>query len=326
MQSNQFNTPIRIELPFRPESVNVYLFRQPEPVLIDAGYNATACWDALVAGLAEHGLTPADLKQVVITHPHIDHYGMAARIAQAGAANVWIAHGAMSVMRMTNPQWGQRLTYYREVLLPGMGLPADMIERFAANVNRTALHSEPVADERLFGYGESDVFHWGGLAWQTLHTPGHDTQQMCFYQPETRQFISGDMLLSKAPTPVVDTPPDGQSRQPSLPAFMHSLDRLEAMDIDVVYPGHGDLFWNHRQVIQAQRERIHHRKEECYGLVKRGVNTVADIFKEMYAYLPLEHGMVGLWMVLGYLDLLRAEGRVSETIEGRVWYYSASES
>jgi len=321
-------TPIRIELPFRPDSVNVYLFRQPEPVLIDAGYNSTACWDALVAGLAEQHLTPADLKHVVITHPHIDHYGLAARIARESDAKVWIAHGAMHVMRLTNPQWGHRLAYYHDVLLPGMGLPDDMIERFAANVNRTALHSEPVADECLFGFGEGDVFHWGGVTWQTLHTPGHDSQQMCFYQPETRQLISGDMLLAKAPTPVVDAPNAGEPRKPSLPAFMQSLDRLEAMDIDVVYPGHGELFWQHRQVIQAQRERILNRKEECYQHVKNGINTVAGLLKVMYAYLPLEHGMVGLWMLLGYLDLLRAEERVCETIVeraggiGAVWHYT----
>ena len=126
MQLDNNATPIRIELPFRPDSVNVYLFRQPEPVLIDAGYNSTACWDALVAGLAEQHLTPADLKHVVITHPHIDHYGLAARIARKGDAKVWIAHGAMHVMRLTNPQWGHRLAYYHDVLLPGMGLPDDM--------------------------------------------------------------------------------------------------------------------------------------------------------------------------------------------------------
>src|SRR5262245_57313104 len=83
--------PLRIQLPFTGGTVNVYLFLTPEPVLIDAGFNSPTAWHALQTALGEHGLTAADLARVIITHPHVDHYGLAASIAQAGQAEIWMA-------------------------------------------------------------------------------------------------------------------------------------------------------------------------------------------------------------------------------------------
>jgi glyoxylase-like metal-dependent hydrolase (beta-lactamase superfamily II) len=320
-ESSSLGTPIRIELPFRPDSVNVYLFREPEPILIDAGFNSTANWEALIAGLAEYGCAPSDLKKVIITHPHVDHYGLAHRVADTSNAHFYIGHTAVNYMTASNPQWGHKIQYYREVLLPGMGLPDNIVQAIAIGVNRNTYNNQGIPATRLTGYGEGDIFELGGLAWMTMHLPGHDGAQMCFYQPETRQLISGDMLLAKTPTPVTDVPDEGKPRDPSLPRFMKSLDRLETLDIDVVYPGHGPLFWNHREVIQAQRIRIHARKEECFGLLESGHKTIASLLAPMYPFLPLEHGLVGLWMILGYLDLLVQEGRVVVEEVNKAWVY-----
>ena len=83
--------PIRLELPTGLDvgPVNVYLFRQPEPVLVDAGIRSADSWEALQFGLAEHNLTVMDISRVIITHPHVDHFGQAGTIAahsDAGSA------------------------------------------------------------------------------------------------------------------------------------------------------------------------------------------------------------------------------------------------
>ncbi|MEZ4518693.1 MAG: MBL fold metallo-hydrolase [Chloroflexota bacterium] len=84
-------TPIRIELPtgLAVGTVNAYLFIQPEPVLIDAGIKSEECWEALVTQLAEYGLAPRDLSRIVITHAHVDHFGLAARLVEESDATVW---------------------------------------------------------------------------------------------------------------------------------------------------------------------------------------------------------------------------------------------
>jgi hypothetical protein len=67
--------------------------------------------------------------------------------------------------------------------------------------------------------------------------------------------------------------------------------------------------------------RIHERKEECYRQVAAGIETIDAIFEQLYGTRAPQVGMAGLWMVVGYLDLLQAEGRVMvETIE-KVWHF-----
>ena len=84
--------PMRLEFPigWSMGSVNAYLFSRPEVVLVDAGVKTEECWDMLVDGLAAHGVAVTDISRVVITHPHVDHFGLAGRIAAESDATVWI--------------------------------------------------------------------------------------------------------------------------------------------------------------------------------------------------------------------------------------------
>lgn len=165
----------------------------------------------------------------------------------------------------------------------------------------------------------------GGANWQVLHMPGHASHQTCFYQPDSRQFLSADMLLPKTPTPIVERPSPNQPRQPSLPIYLQSLARCEALEIDTVYPGHGEPFQNHRRLIQKQRDRIHQRKAEAFSLVQQGHHTAYVLVNQMYAHYPSTFRFAGLWMLIGYLDLLQAEGAITvETVNG-VWQYYVNE-
>lgn len=215
--------PIRIVLPtgMQMGSVNVYLFTEPEPILVDAGLKSPECWKALQEGLGAYGLTVKDLSRIIVTHAHIDHYGQAGTIVANSDANVWISD---------------------------MGVP------------------------------------W---------------------------------LLA-----VVESPSAGETvRVPSLPLFMESLDLIEALDVELVLPGHGRPFRDHRQVIQRQRDRIIERKGECLGWVEAGISTLAGLLDKMYAHRRLEFRFAGLWMLVGYLDLLISEGAVEQRTIDRLWHY-----
>lgn len=315
--------PIRIELPtdFDVGPVNCYLFTEPEPILVDCGVDLPASWNALFAGLAQHNLTPADIRRIIITHPHVDHSGQAARIAALSGCQVWVADLGYDWLTDPKKMFGLRAEYYRDHFLRQAGIPGDMtrvIEGYFAQVGND---TTPVPPESVHIFHVGEWLEMGGANWQALHMPGHASHQTCFYQPDSRQFLSADMLLPKTPTPIVERPSTNQSRQPSLPIFMESLDRCEALDMDWVYPGHGEPFQNHRQLIQKQRDRIHQRKNEALALIQQGCHTAYALVNEMYAHYPPAFRFAGLWMLIGYLDLLEAEGRIGvETVDG-VWQY-----
>ncbi|MCB9006727.1 MAG: MBL fold metallo-hydrolase [Ardenticatenaceae bacterium] len=315
--------PIRIELPteFDVGSVNSYLFIEPEPTLVDCGVDTPASWQALQAGLAQHGLTPADIRRIIITHPHVDHFGLAAKIASLSGGQVWIADLGAKWLIDPKKHFGLRADYYRERFLIQAGIPDEMAQMVLAYFAQIAREISPVPADCIQTFGLTDWLEMGGARWQVLHMPGHASHQTCFFQPESRQFLSADMLLPKTPTPIVERPLPNQPRQPSLPLFLESLARCEALEIDTVYPGHGEPFRNHRQLIQKQRQRIHQRKAEALALVQQGHHTAYALVNQMYAHYPQAFRFAGLWMLIGYLDLLEAEGKIRvETVDG-VWQY-----
>ena len=317
------NAPIRLELPteFAVGTVNAWLFLEPEPTLIDCGVPTEPGWQALTAGLAAHGLTAADVRRVIITHPHIDHFGLARRLTEAGPAQVWIADLGADWLRRPQAKWQERIDYYRDVFLPQAGLPPEMQTLVLGFFQHMQAASAPVAAERLTIFRVGDVLSLGGLAWRVLPMPGHASEMTCFYQPDTRQFFSADMLMPRTPTPVVERPSDGKTRTHSLPVYMESLARVEALEIDAVYPGHGRAFGQHRELIRRQRRRIRQRMEEAYQLVAGGRHFLMEIVNLMYANRPLESRFAGMWMLLGYLDLLQAEGRVDCMLKDGLLYY-----
>jgi glyoxylase-like metal-dependent hydrolase (beta-lactamase superfamily II) len=319
--------PIRIELPtgLGVGPVNAYLFDRPEVVLVDAGIKTDECWEALAAALAERGLTPADISRVVITHAHVDHYGLAARLATDCDASVWVSELGAPWLRSTAAMWHQRLVYYRDDFLAHLGLPQEAVERTLAGMEALGRLADPVPAERLVTFKLDGVLQMGGMAWQVIHTPGHASMQTCFYQPETRQLISADMLLAIAPTPVVEQPPPGSTaRVPALPLFLQSLATLEALPIDHVYPGHGRPFGDPRRVMARQRERILGRKAECLEFIRQGTGSVPELLDAMYAHQPGPYRTVGLWMLIGYLDLLLADGLIRQEDRDGLWYYVAT--
>jgi glyoxylase-like metal-dependent hydrolase (beta-lactamase superfamily II) len=315
--------PKRIELPtgWDVGSVNAYLFTGPEPILVDGGIRIDGGWEALTQGLGEHGVAVSDLSRVVITHPHVDHFGLAGRIVAESDAEVWISElGAPWLLNM-HAMWQDRIHFYHHHFLAHLGFPADVIEPMIANMQQVASKVYDIPVESVVSFRLDGVLQMGGMSWQVIHTPGHAYRQTCFYQPETRQLISADHILAITPTPVVERGPDTNERIPSLPQFLDSLALVEKLDVDMVYPGHGRPFSDLKQLIQKQRNRIDERKLECLELVKNGHNTIPALLNVMYAHYPQQYRFVGLWMLVGYLDLLLAEGLIQQqTIDG-TWHY-----
>jgi glyoxylase-like metal-dependent hydrolase (beta-lactamase superfamily II) len=310
-------------LPFPTDNtdVNVYLFTEPEPVLIDAGFQHPDGWAQLQQALAAHGLTVRDLARVIITHPHVDHYGLAAQIADAGPAEIWMSAVGVQWLHQFPTLWAQRIAYYREHFLPGADLPPALATRSLSWMERTLAAWQPIPVARIRAFPLDQPLPLGGLDWQVLHLTGHDNQLTCFYQPQTQQLLSADMLMIPTATPVLEAPPPGATRQPALPRMVQSLTQLAALEVATVYPGHGAPFADHRRVIESQIARIQARTAECWQYLQAGTSTVAELFARLYGPRMAAVGLAGVWMVVGYLDLLQAAGRVTAQVEQGVWRY-----
>src|SRR5918996_2673050 len=81
------------------DRVNAYLLAGEETTLVDCGIyfpdaDRDHGWDDLAAALEAAGAAPGDVTRLVVTHPHIDHYGMAGGVGLGKGGEVWVHRGA----------------------------------------------------------------------------------------------------------------------------------------------------------------------------------------------------------------------------------------
>lgn len=127
---------------------------------------------------------------------------------------------------------------------------------------------------------DGDTFETGEFSLQVIHTPGHASNHLCYLHSSLNWLFTGDHIINGS-TVVID-PPDG-----SMGDYLRSLERLNALDLDAILPGHGDVLdephaaieWliNHRlereaKVIAALQDQPDSTSRELVSLVYKDVD------------------------------------------------------
>ncbi len=249
---------LSVPTPYPVGPVNAYLILGDEPALIDSGPATEEAWEALQGGLAAHGLRVSDLRDVVITHAHLDHYGLAGRVQAEAGARVYAHPYSEPLLTDFRHEWGRLARFYGEVLRKA-GVPLRSLMALVRRLeNGGGLTGRSVEFVNCVHDGDQVVL--GGIPWEIVHTPGHALGAICIYQRETKQMFTADHLLPGINSnPVVEPPPRGQNEHPRcLLDYLESLRRVADLDVELVLPGHGEPFDDHRAIIA---ERIAHREQ-----------------------------------------------------------------
>ncbi|HAI76902.1 MAG TPA: hypothetical protein DCM08_11715 [Microscillaceae bacterium] len=318
-------TPLRIELPaqFAHETVNVYAFTEPELTLIDSGEANQASWEALQQGLVKAGLSVNEVRKIIITHAHVDHIGMAAQIAEASGAEIWVSDLVYDWAAFTAEKWQSRVDFL-QVVFQKAQVPEVWYKPVIAYLQEIPAKWLPIPEKYLRRFSLQDTLSFAGNQWQVMHAPGHSASQTCFFQPDTQQFFSADMLLPITPVAVIEQEDQvPQKRVPGLVQMVESFEKITQMPIAVSYPGHGEPFADHQGLIAKQVARIHQRKNQCLEVVRAGVEQAFDIARKLYADASPTMLFSGFAMTLGYLDLLAAEGLVVQHDTPQGWRFEA---
>lgn len=238
---------VRSPLPFPLRWVNAYLVPEPSLAgggftLLDPGLRTAESIELWESVLAELGLTFADIRQIVLTHYHPDHYGLAGWFQEQTGAEVYLSRAGME---LADALWGDGrvesgLTPLSQRLL-SLFLDSGLPEALTASMERHMLSfGELVSPKpRVTELPLAGDFRLAGQPFRLLHTPGHAVGHVCLYHRDSSVLFCGDHVLPQI-TPNVSYIP-GFEENP-LHAYLSSLREIGELTTSHVFPGHRDPF------------------------------------------------------------------------------------
>jgi glyoxylase-like metal-dependent hydrolase (beta-lactamase superfamily II) len=318
---------LAIPTPFMVGRVNAYLIEDSPLTLVDSGPNSAKALDELEQALARHGHRVEDIELLVITHQHIDHFGLASILARRSGAEV----AALADVAPFLASYGQEAELddlFAERLMLRHGIPPEVV-----TVLRTVS-----AGFRAWGsaVGVTRPLSDGGAlelrdrTLRVLHRPGHSPSDTVFWDQERSILLAADHLIAHiSSNPLLARPLDAGAdysgpRPQALVTYMDSLEKTRAMDLELVLSGHGRPITDHVELID-ERFRLHRRRAEKIGrLIASQPRTAHEIAQELWGNVAVTQAYLTLSEVLGHVDLLLADGQVVERERDGVVHFQAA--
>ena len=251
--------------PFTFKGTNTFIAGRGTVAIIDPGPDDEAHLAAVLN--AVRGET---VSNILVTHTHMDHSPLAAKLAAATGAKIY---GAISPAGSS--------------MISGLRLDASVDHDFMRDV--------PLSN--------GDVVEGKGWTLETVFTPGHMANHMSFCLKEEMALLVGDHVMAWATTVVA--PPEGNMKD-----YMGSLQKLLKRNEDVYYPAHGPESRKPLGLVRAILAHRKMREEAIFNRVKAGDQSIGEIVANIYADVdPRLHGAAGL-SALAHLEHLAEKGRL----------------
>jgi glyoxylase-like metal-dependent hydrolase (beta-lactamase superfamily II) len=241
-------------------SNNVVLFAKGATV-IDSGYGAHA---QQTVALVEHALQGWPFERLVNTHCHSDHMGGNAALQRRFRCRTSIPAGEAPLI----DRWDER-----ELILSAADQRA---ERFSYDDT----------------FGDGDVLAMGEYEWRVIAAPGHDTHAVMFYSQQAHVLISGDALWENGFGAVFA---QLFGRDTALAETRLTLERIAALDCDIVIPGHGRPFGDVGAALERAFSRLKGYEEDITRLARH-------VVKVLFTFAMLEKRSMPLAEVPAYLE------------------------
>jgi glyoxylase-like metal-dependent hydrolase (beta-lactamase superfamily II) len=309
---------IVIPTPFYVGPVNVYLIDQEPLTLLDAGPNTPQAWDALRNGLRAAGRDVSEIRRIVISHAHADHYGLVRRVQEASGARAfiheWDARGLLN---------DADYACHRD-LLARAGVPSAMIGEFQKdNAEIDEVRGETL-DVATLKDEEELTFQRAAL--RVVHTPGHTPGSVCLFRESSRRLLAADTLLKRiTPNPTLHQDVvDSERRFPALAEQMCSAARIRELAPTVIHTGHGDDITDCQEHFHGAVRHLQKRQQAVMdALAERGAAgmTAWELAQRLFPNAQGIHRYLAVSESQAHLDFASAERKLTMEKKGAVEYF-----
>ncbi|HYE43511.1 MAG TPA: MBL fold metallo-hydrolase [Caulobacteraceae bacterium] len=250
--------------PFTFTGTGTYIVGYGKVAVIDPGPAMDDHLDALLATLAGETVS-----HILVTHTHADHSPLARPLARATGAPVCAA---------PPPQ------------------PAEAGGTAHEEADDDGFRPDVVLED-------GDTLRGPGWTLETVATPGHASNHLCFALAEENALFSGDHVMGWSTTIV--GPPDGDMAD-----YYASLERIAARGFDTLWPTHGPPITEPAPFLAAYAAHRRYREEQILQQVAAGRGRIADMVPVIYAAVDQRLWPAAAHSVLAHLVHLTRIGAV----------------
>jgi hydroxyacylglutathione hydrolase len=246
-------------------NANHFVYRSTRPVLIDTAYIAD--FNDTAGLIARLGVNLADVQLIISTHCHCDHIGGNKLIQDQSGCDIAL-HKIGKHFIDTRNDWATWWKYFDQ--------QADFFDCALA-------------------LNDDDDVAVGPYEFKVIHTPGHAAEGIVLFSRKEKLLISSDTLWENDMA-VMNLRVEGSA---AIFHMLESLAKLESLDVQVVYPGHGPPFKDMRKAISKCRQRLkrflNHRELIGLDLLKKIIIYTLMMHKTAERHSFFEHLMQTHW-------------------------------
>jgi len=312
-----------IPTPFQVGAINAYLLDGPPLTLIDVGPFTEKALASLETQLSELDRKIEGIEQVLITHPHMDHFGLAGEVKRRSGCKVISHPDAIEKLKDFEGFYLREQDFFGGFLV-SMGMSTQTVQVLTEFPKSFSLLAPPVeVDDTLV---EGEQLQIGSLRFDVLETPGHSPASLCFYEPTYQALFAGDHFIDGiTPNPLLEMPQPPEAERPkSLVLYLESLEKINRLSLKVVFSGHRNICTDPQRVIDQSFAHQEKRSNRVLGMLQEEALTAFGLMEELFPSLPATEQFLGMSEAVGHLDCLVHQGKAQTRTLENIIYYEAT--
>lgn len=276
---------IEIPTPFPVGSVNCYLIEGSPLTIIDTGPKTSKSLATIQQELQNLSYDLSDIEQILITHGHLDHIGLAAQFVRererihGSPTDVWI-HNRDANALLNYEKHAQIYLESFERLIVTSGVPENIVQKLDPKrlIEYYMSIREPVPTACTFK--DKASFDTGIGEITAVWVPGHSSGSVCYVSDERQIIFSGDHILgdiSSNPSISFDSP-----EKIGMLTYLESLDRISSKEGYTALPGHREPIFDIKSRIEALRFEYDDKFRTAAASLTTNLQSVYEISRTIY--------------------------------------------
>lgn len=278
--------------------------------IVDVGVHHPNTQKKFQRELEKLGHAIDDIDDILLTHFHYDHAGLAGSIQEESGATVYCHPKTAAILELNTSALIEEYERYRDRLQTWGLKESECNDIISLLTNSASLAGQSIDCSTISG---GATLQLGSQSFDVVDLPGHTAGHLG-YLSEANELFVGDVVLPST------TPNIGGDLRASNPlaAYFTSLERILLLAPRILWPGHGEAIRDITDRISALVRHHDHRFDRVQEQLSPAPKRPRDIALSVFGTLDGIHLLHGTGEVAAHLDYLSERGAIDRVEEGYV--------